>query len=157
MAKRDFSAVLERQVGTGVRMDPLPEGTYQGQIDGIPEFKPVQTKNGPRTILRFVINLLEAGDDVDPEELANAGGLTNDGKKPRSVFNDFWLTDKDELPGALDDFLAGFGCNAGSYGEAFDQVAGAAVTVALTLREYTDDKTGKERRVNDVARCFATA
>ena len=76
--------------------------------------------------------------------------LSNSGE-PKRVRKDFWLTDDSRYQ--LDRFLESLGVT-GSYEEALPQTTGRAVTVFVTLDEYTT-KGGDTRQINNIQRLFA--
>ncbi len=151
MSKIDFSEILKKQVGSAPQPKAIPEGTYFGEIVGLPAMREVQTKEGNKPILTITVALNEAGDDVDEDSLAEAGGLLNGGGEPKRVKMDFWLTD-DSL-WRYDQFLASMGIENKSYEEAAEDLPGRAVTTFITLNEY--EKNGVTRSINNVQRCHA--
>lgn len=147
----DFSDILNKQVGSAPAPRPIPEGTYHGEIVGLPAQRVVTTKEGDKPVLSLTLALMEAGDDVDEEALAEAGGLLSNSGEPKRIRQDFWLTE-DSL-WRYDQFLAGLGIEGKSYLEAAEELPGRAVTVFVTLDEYT--KNGQTRQINNVQHCFA--
>lgn len=154
MTQIDYTELLRLQVGTAPVPKPVPEGLYYGQIDGVPKVVSRKTKNGDVGVAQIKANLFEAGDDVDQDALAESGGLVSENNQRRSVIKEFWLV-PDQLY-QLDAFLAGFGFTAESgqsYLDAFNALAGQAVAVTVTVREY--DQNGSTRVVNDVKKMIA--
>lgn len=151
MAKIDFSEILNKQIGTAPTPRPIPEGTYHGEIVGVPAMRAVNTKEGEKPVLTITVALNEAGDDVDEDSLAEAGGLLSANGEPKRVRTDFWLTE-DSL-WRYDQFLAGMGIEGKSYQDGAEELPGRAVTVFITLDEYT--KNGVTRSINNVQRCVA--
>jgi len=151
MAKLDFSDILNKQVGSAPQPKPIPEGTYHGEIVGLPAQRVVSTKEGDKPILTITIALNEAGDDVDEEALAEGGGLLSAGGEAKRVRMDFWLTE-DSL-WRYDQFLASLGIEGKTYLEAAEELPGRSVTTFIKLNEY--EKNGQTRSINNVDRCFA--
>lgn len=137
MAKVSFEDLLNQNVGSAPQPKPVPVGTYLGKIDGLPKIRPVNRKDG--TIVGIVtinIALEEAGEDVDSDELEEAGGLVRNGKA-RTVRSDFWQDTDSGGQGwswQLDAFLAGFGLENMSYTAAFQELVGRDVTVSIKHR-----------------------
>lgn len=151
MAKLDFSEILNQQVGSAPKPKPIPEGTYFGTIAGIPTNRIANTKEGEKPIVAFNLALTEPGDDVNQDDLAEAGGLLSPSGDAKRVRKDFWLTDDSRHQ--LDTFLENLGIT-GSYVEAFQAVPGREVMVYITLDSF-QSKSGEERQVNNVTRIFA--
>lgn len=151
MAKIDFSEILSKQVGSAPEPKAIPEGTYFGEIVGVPTLRAQQTKEGEKAIATVTIALNEPGDDVDTDSLSEAGGLMLSNGEPKRVRKDFWLAE-DSLY-QLDRFLKSMGVE-GNYQEAFEQLPGREVIAYVTLDEY-QTKSGDSRSVNNVSRLFA--
>ena len=75
----DFSDILNKQVGSAPAPRPIPEGTYHGEIVGLPAQRVVTTKEGDKPVLTLTLALMEAGDDVDEEALAVLEGFVETG------------------------------------------------------------------------------
>ena len=154
MADIDFSAILGRQVGTAPEPKPLPAGTYIGVIDGLPKARAQNTKEGPKGILTVTFKLIEAMDNVDENELAEAGGLRRQDGEAKTMKLDFWLEDNSLF--ILDRFMASFGFNAESgktFVEAFEELPGKEVVLEIERRSYTKD--GETRTISDIKRAVA--
>ena len=152
MAKVEFKEILSQQVGSAPTPQPIPEGTYYGQVDGLPTLRLAKTKEGDKPIVVFKFALTEAGDDVDEAALADVGGLLRGDGEPKRVVREFWVDESSRY--RLDQFLEGFGFKDMSYEEAFQQMPGMDVQLFVTLEEYTT-KTGEARSINNVQRAFA--
>lgn len=151
MTATDYTEILRQQVGTAKVPQPLPEGVYYGQIDGVPKPVDRKMKDGSTVgVLQVKAQLFEAADGVDQDALAEAGGLVSEDGRRRSLAAEFWLV-PDELY-QLDAFLAGFGHTADSgvsYIEALQALSGQAVALTVTQREYNG------RIFNDVKKMVA--
>lgn len=155
MSKIDYSAILGLQVGSAPEPKPLPAGTYHGTIAGLPVPRTVETKEGAKVVLTVPIQLSEPGEDVDQDELTEAGGLNGNDGQGKRVRQEFWLDDSSRYQ--FDRFLAGLGHNAESgvtYQEILEDLPGQAVTVLLSLDDYKA-KSGEDRKINNVKRCYA--
>lgn len=141
----DFEALLSKQIGTETGSKPIPQGTYFGQIAKLPESKKRNTKEGEKAVTEIVVNLTEAGDDVDAEALAGAGGLSKSNGDPRTMTHVFWLTENAIF--MLDNFLASFGFT-GTYADGLAQLPGQPVMLYVTQESY--EKNGSTRTVNRI-------
>lgn len=156
----DFASILGKTAGTAEAPKPLPSGTYFGSVSGrgVPVTK--KTKEGEKGVVRFTFALGEAGEDVDADELENAGGLRKKDGSAKTVVREYWLT-----PDAMfifDQFLEGFGYERdgdGGFGKTYDEIIqeieGRDVTLSLELNEF-DRKDGTKGVNNEVKRVFAT-
>lgn len=151
MAKIDFTEIMTKQVGSAPAPKPVPEGTYHGEIVGVPTLRTVQTKEGEKPIATITIAMTEAGDDVAEDELSEAGGLLTANGEPKRIRHDYWLTE-DSL-WRYDQLFENLGISEGSYADAGEQLAGRAVTLFIKVDTYTG-KNG-ERTVNNVQRLIA--
>lgn len=80
----NFADLANVKVGDVEAPKPIPNGHYKAIFTG--PYKPHKAKSGNQA-MRFPFKLVEAGDDVDAEELAAAGGL------PQKEFtHDFWMS-----------------------------------------------------------------
>lgn len=148
----DFTEILSQQVGSAPEPKPLPRGSYLGTITEIPTARKIDTKEGPRGVITVTLGLSEALEDVDPDELTEAGGLRLSNGKFKTVRYDFWK--EPDVPGwsfQLDRFLAAMGhpTGSGSYADVFEQLPGRDVTISLETRSY-QTKNGDTRTANDV-------
>jgi len=148
----DFESLLSKQIGTETGPKPIPAGTYFGQIAKLPESKKRNTKEGEKPVVDVVVNLTEAGDDVDSEALAANGGLTKSNGEPRTMTHTFWLTDNAIF--MLDNFLSSFGLS-GSYQDGLAQLPGQPVMLYVSQESY--ESRGQMRTVNRVESIAANA
>jgi hypothetical protein len=77
-----FESILDTPAGEIERPKPLPAGTYDAIVKGLPEFGESSQKKTP--FCRFTYAIQAAGEDVDEEELQAIGGL--DGKTIRDTY-----------------------------------------------------------------------
>lgn len=79
-----FADLAQVRAGDVERPKPMPEGHYRALISG--PMKEHKAKSG-NLAMRFPFKLQEPGDDVDADQLAEAGGL------PDKEFTiDFWMS-----------------------------------------------------------------
>lgn len=90
MSLGSFADLANVRVGDVERPKPLPVGHYVAQFAGpMTEHK---AKSG-NLAMRFPFVLVEAGEDVDADLLAEAGGLPTDDKgSPKKFTMDFWMS-----------------------------------------------------------------
>lgn len=151
MAKIDFNDILSQKVGSADRPKPLPEGTYFGIVASLPKARLVKTKEGEKPVITVTFGLQEAGEDVDADELAQAGGLLLNDGSPKKVSLDFWVDDESRY--RLDDFIVSFGIEDKAYDEAFEELVDKEVQLFVKLDTYQSQ--GQDRTVNRVQRAFA--
>lgn len=84
--KPNFSSILDEAPTEVDRPKPLPAGTYTCVIAGPAEYGKSSKKG--TDFAMFVLKPLAAEDDVDEEELDDAGGLEG-----KSLRNTFYLTE----------------------------------------------------------------
>lgn len=80
----NFADLANVKVGEVEAPKPLPNGHYKAMFTGL--MKPHKAKSGNQA-MRFPFKLVEAGEDVDADELANAGGLPD-----KEFTYDFWMS-----------------------------------------------------------------
>lgn len=151
MAKVDFSDILNQQVGSAPEPKPLPEGTYYGTIAGIPTTRLAKTKEGEKPLIVVKVALTEAGEDVDSDALAEAGGLMRGDGEPKIIQKEFWLDESSRYQ--YDRLFSGFGIEGVSYADGNQQLPGRDAMVFVKQRTY--EAGGETRTVNDVARIAA--
>lgn len=120
MADNNFASILSRPVTDFERPKPLPQGTYVMVTNGIPRQDKSNKKQTP--FVEFTCNVLQAGEDVDPTELATMGGIN--GKQMKVTF---YLTE--EATYRLREFLTHLGLDEAEY---------------ATLAEMVEDAPGKQ-------------
>jgi len=139
MSEPDFQSLLSVQAENVERPRPLPAGHYDVMVKKF-EFGKSQQKQTP--YIRFFLEVLSAGDDVDPSALE---GMTVQGKELRT---DFYL-----LPTSmfrLVDFLQAIGCN--TIGRELKDVIPETVgmTAKAQVTQRKSDKADDDRLFNDI-------
>lgn len=86
-ASPNFSSVLDQPTEAIEKPKPLPAGSYITAIQGMPR-QDKSTKKGTDYV-EFTHKILQALDDVDQEDLATVGGITD-----KVITNTFYLTEK---------------------------------------------------------------
>lgn len=81
-AQTSFESILDTPATEVERPKPLPAGTYDAIVKGLPEYGESSQKKTP--FCRFNLAMQIAGEDVDQDELDNMGGL--DGKAIKSTY-----------------------------------------------------------------------
>lgn len=102
-----FESILDTPAAAIERPKPLPAGTYDAIVKGLYEEGQSSQKKTP--FVRFTYAFQAAGDDVDEEELAEIGGLTD------KTIKDTYYTTPDALF-RLTDTLANMGLDTGADG-----------------------------------------
>ena len=81
-ASASFESILDTPATEVERPKPLPAGTYDAIVKGLPEFGESSQKKTP--FCRFTYVMQSAGEDVDEDELTAIGGL--EGKTIRDTY-----------------------------------------------------------------------
>ena len=81
-AQASFESILDTPATEVERPKPLPAGTYDAIVKGLPEFGESSQKKTP--FCRFTYVIQSAGEDVDEDELTAIGGL--EGKTIRDTY-----------------------------------------------------------------------
>lgn len=84
--KPNFSSILDEQPTEVDRPKPLPAGTYLCVVAGAPEYGKSSKKG--TDFAQFTLKPMSAEDDVDEDELDEAGGLEN-----KTLRTTFYLTE----------------------------------------------------------------
>lgn len=74
-AQTSFESILDTPANDVERPKPLPAGTYDAVVKGLPEYGESSQKKTP--FVRFTLGITSAGDDVDEDELAEIGGIAD--------------------------------------------------------------------------------
>lgn len=75
MAKAQFESILDKPASEIERPKPLPQGTYVCTVKGLPRFDKSSKKQTP--FVEFTLQPIEAGEDVDEDNLKAMGGFKN--------------------------------------------------------------------------------
>lgn len=94
----DFSTLLSKPLDSIKRPPPLPAGTYMGTIKS---YEALESKEKKTPYIRFNLNLVSPGQDIDPNDL-NGIDLSK-----RQLRRDFFLTPDAEY--RLKEFLESLG------------------------------------------------
>lgn len=81
--------ILDRPSNEAERPKPVPAGNYHCKVQGLPRFDKSSKKQTP--FVEFTLVPITALDDVDQEELAQMGGLTD-----KTFKAPFYLTENSE-------------------------------------------------------------
>lgn len=114
-----FSDILDRSPEEFERPKPVPQGTYQFLIKGMPEFGESNKKKTP--YVRFTCEIIGVGDDVDEDELKAYG----DNPIGKTMRHDFYLTESSTY--RLREFIEHLGIESKgrSFNALFDEVPGS--------------------------------
>ncbi len=74
-AQRSFESILDTPATEVDRPKPLPAGTYDAIVKGLPEYGESSQKKTP--FVRFTLGITSAGEDVDTDELEEMGGIAD--------------------------------------------------------------------------------
>lgn len=85
-AAANFASILDTPSNEVERPKPLPQGSYIAQVVGMPRYDKSSKKQ--TEFAEFTLQLLEAGEDVDPDELKDVGGL-----KGKTIKATYYLTE----------------------------------------------------------------
>lgn len=77
--KPNFGSLLDETPTEVDRPQPLPEGSYLWVVQGMPRYDKSSKKGTEFT--EFTVKALRAGSDVDPEQLAEMGGIEDKTQK----------------------------------------------------------------------------
>lgn len=81
-AQTTFTSLLSKPASEIERPKPLPQGSYTAVVAGMPRFDKSRKKQ--TDFAEFTLNLLAAGEDVDADELKEAGGI--EGKSIKATY-----------------------------------------------------------------------
>lgn len=131
-----YTDILNTPLNEVTEPQPLPVGTYVGTVKAMPKVDKGGKNNNDFAEVEF--SLVAAQADVNPDELAAAGGL------PRDFSHTFWITPKSSF--MVKRFLIAAGAvdenSAASIGEGLTQVQGRSVTLTIGMGRPSP-KTGK--------------
>lgn len=136
MAQVDFSNLLDQNVGDVKRPPKKPPGTYHGTIG---EYKFDKSSQKQTPFVRFTINNVTPGEDVDPSLLVDDEGKPIELNKWRPTV-DFFIT-PDAL-WRLTEFMEGFKLQntAGrKINEQLPELRGLPVTFTVVLKPTQDN------------------
>jgi hypothetical protein len=133
-----FEDILNQAVDDIEKPKPRPTGHYLGVVAGLPQQVVQGTKDGDRSILRFMIKPIAAQEDVDQDNLAEHGELATWPPFRR----DYWIDTPEGLYNAKLFLTEVLGIEAGK-GATFSQIAsespGKQVVFELGHRPFVRD------------------
>lgn len=139
MANTNLTSILDRAPSEVEKPKPLPVGTYNTVLVGLPREDKSAKKQTP--FIEFTHKFISAGEDVDSEELAAA--LGDRALADVTMKNVFYLTEGSAW--RLKEFLrdCGFDVESGdaSMREMCEQSAGSAVGVTIIHRPSQDGQS----------------
>lgn len=141
MAQANFGAILDKAPTDIKAPTALPVGTYLTVVQGLPRYDK-STKKGTE-YAEYTLSILQAGEDVDPDELAAVEG----GVAGKTIKATFYLTDNSLW--RLKEFFEHCGLDvekADSLRELMDQPQGQQVLAYMKHESSTSDD-GKTTRV----------
>ena len=86
MAGPNFGSVLDKPTTDIERPKPIPQGTYVLAVQGMPRFDKSTKKQ--TEFVEFTCKILQAGEDVDEDELKAMGGIGD-----KTLKHTFYLTE----------------------------------------------------------------
>lgn len=119
-----FASILDKPASEVERPKPLPVGTYVAVVQGPAEHGKSSKKQTP--FVRFNLKILQAGEDVDAEELVAMGGIED------KVIKDTYYITEESLY-RLKEFLTNCGIedNGQSIRQMLDDAPGQQVTLSM--------------------------
>jgi len=139
-AKPSFASLLDTPGSEIERPKPLPVGTYVCMVQGLPRFDKSSKKQ--TDFVEFTLKLLEAGEDVDADELKAMGGLID-----KTIKDTYYITES--ALWRLKEFLTNCGLDADddtSLRELIEEAPGKQVGVVIK-HEASQDGTSVFARV----------
>lgn len=139
MANQSFSHILDKPSNQAERPKPLPEGTYLCTVAGMPRYDKSSKKQ--TDFVEFTLNVVQAGDDVDQEMLAQMGGIAG-----KTIKDTYYITEAAEY--RLREFLDNLGIadkddNADdlSHRQRIEQAPGCSVLVSIKHTASDDGRS----------------
>ena len=86
MANPNFGALLDKPSSEIEKPKPLPQGSYVCVVRGLPKFDKSTKKQ--TEYVEFTYGILQAGDDVDADELEAAGGIAE-----KTIRDTYYITE----------------------------------------------------------------
>lgn len=123
----DFRILLQKPIDSVEKPKAMPAGTYHGKIS---KYEPLESKEKRTPYIRFYIDVLAAGDDVDAAQLEGV-------KLQRQVRKDYFLTD-DALWRFKEFMESCFDTTGRSFHELLPNVNGQSVILEITQRPSQD-------------------
>lgn len=126
-----FESILDTPADAVERPKPLPAGTYDAIVKGLPEHGQSSQKKTP--FVRFTYAIQAAGEDVDEEELEAIGGIAD------KTIKDTYYTTPDSLF-RLTDALENMGIelDGKTVRQGIDETPNASVRIVVGHRSSED-------------------
>lgn len=136
----NFGALLDKPGSEIERPKPLPQGSYVAMVQGLPRFDKSAKKQ--TEFVEFTLKLVEAGEDVDADELKEMGGLVD-----KTIKDTYYITEGSLW--RLKDFLANCDLDADgdeSLRELLEETPGKTIGIFIK-HEASQDGTSVFARV----------
>lgn len=142
----NFDNILDAPVTEIERPKAKPVGTYMAAVQGLPVLRDLNLKDGTvAKVAGFKLKLVSAREDVDQEQLAEAGDVSS---WPIQTHDFFYSTEQGAY--AMRQFLeVTLGCEGATLKEMMGNSAGKMCLVTLTQEPYTD-KNGEPQITNRI-------
>lgn len=130
-AQVSFESILDTPANEVERPKPLPAGTYDCIVRGLPEYGESTQKKTP--FCRFTLAVQAAGDDVDPAELEEMGGVAD-----KTIRTTYYTTP--DAMFRLTDFLehCGIDLEGKTVRQAIDETPNCSVRAVVSHRASED-------------------
>jgi hypothetical protein len=130
-ASATFESILDTPATEVERPKPLPAGTYDAIVKGLPEYGESAQKKTP--FVRFTLGIQAAGEDVDEEEIEEIGGLAD-----KTIKTTYYTTP--EALFRLTDFLENCGIDAEgkTVRQMIDETPNSSIRVVIAHRASDD-------------------
>jgi len=129
----NFGALLDKPASDVERPKPLPQGSYHCVVKGLPRFDKSSKKF--TEFVEFTLQPTAAGEDVDEEDLAAMGGITN-----KTIRATYYITE--DALWRLKDFLSHCGIEEdGSLRNMIDQTPNCEVIAFIKHRASEDGQS----------------
>lgn len=128
----NFSSILDAPSEGGKRPPPLPAGSYNCVVQGLPEYGQSSQKQTP--FVKFILTPVTALDDVDSDALSEAGGLA--GKK---IYATYYITE--DAKWRLEAFLKHCGLDESEFSsirQMIEATPGCSVVANMRHKPYQD-------------------
>lgn len=145
MAKQhaaNFTSILSRPATDFERPKPLPQGTYLMLVK--PPYRLDESSKKKTPFIEWLCDVVEAGEDVDPTELAEMGGIAG-----RQVKATFYLTE--EATFRLREFLEVLGLDTTKPTDQIIDEAAGQQFLGTIVHEPTQDGQGIFAKLGSVA------
>lgn len=128
----NFASILDAPSEGGKRPPPLPAGTYTCIVQGLPEYGKSSQKQ--TDFVKFILTPTSALDDVDTEQLHEAGGFSG-----RKIFATYYITE--DAKWRLEAFLKHCGLDENEFSsirQMIEATPGCQVLACMRHKPYQD-------------------